>query len=82
MGLERCADVVECCRDEDDAPAGGGVSAVVWVQGGGLEEVGKGGFEGVKGADYVDVDYGFESVGGEAGERGEEVACCAGAEDC
>lgn len=41
--------------------------------------MGDGGFEGVEGADCVDVDYGFESVGGEAGEGGDEVSCCASA---
>lgn len=43
---------------------------------GGLDEVGEGCFEGVVGADYVDVYYCFEGVGGEATDWGEEVACC------
>jgi hypothetical protein len=64
--------------DEDDAAARGGVCAGVLVGGGGLEEVGERRFEGVVGAEDVDVDYGFEGVRGEAGEWGEEVACCAG----
>lgn len=38
-----------------------------------------GGFDGVEGAEGVDVDYGFEGVGAEAGDGGDEVACCAGA---
>ena len=41
--------------------------------------MGNGGFEGVEGADCVDVDYGFEGVGGEAGEGRDEVSCCASA---
>jgi hypothetical protein len=46
---------------------------------GGYEEVRDDGFEGVVGAEDVDVDYRFEGVGGEFLEGGEEVACCAGA---
>lgn len=79
MGLEWCADVVEGCGDEDDAAAGGAVGAVVRVLGGGFEEVRHGGFESVEGAEDVDVDHGFEGISAEACERGEKVACCAGA---
>jgi hypothetical protein len=44
-----------------------------------VEEVGEAGFGGVVGAQDVDVDYGFEGVGGEVGDGGEEVAGCSGA---
>lgn len=67
--------------DEDDAASGalrGRVDAVGWVGRGGVEEVGETGFEGVVGAEDVDIYYGFEGVGRELGERGEEVACCSG----
>ena len=33
-------------------------------------------FEGVVGAEDVDVYNGFESVGAELVDRGEEIACC------
>lgn len=74
---------MDCGRDVDQAAAGaggGGDNAVgeVGVGGGGLEEVGEAGFGGVEGAEHVDVDYGFEGVGGEMGEWGEEVAGCSG----
>ncbi len=76
--------VVDRGGDEDDAAASAervGVQALgrVGVGAGGVEEVREGGFEGVVGAEDVDVDDGFEGVGGEGGEGGEEVACCAGA---
>ena len=41
--------------------------------------MGECGFEGVVGAQDVDVDDGFHGVGTEGGDGGEEVACCAGA---
>jgi len=41
--------------------------AVGAVQGGGAEEGGERGFEGVVGAEDVDVDDGFEGVGAELG---------------
>ena len=69
-------------RDEEDAAAGtggGGGGTVGGVGGGGGDEVGNGGFEGVVGAQDVDVHDGFEGVGAELVDGGEEVACCAGA---
>lgn len=41
--------------------------------------MGEGGFEGVVGAEDVDVDDGFEGVGAELSYGSEKVACCAGA---
>lgn len=41
--------------------------------------MGQHGFGGVVGAEHVDVDDGFEGVGGELGEGREKIACCAGA---
>ena len=57
---------------------GGGEGAwgVVFLDGG--EEVGEADFGDVVAAEEVDVDDGFHRVGGELGEGGEEVACCAG----
>ena len=79
--LEGHGCVVDCGGDEDDAAAcadvGGGVD-FGFVGGGGCDEVGQGSFEGVVGAEDVDVDDGFEGVGGELIDGGEEVACCAG----
>ena len=40
--------------------------------------MGQAGFDGVVGAQYVDVYYCFEGVWRELCERGEEVSCCAG----
>ena len=40
------------------------------VAGGGGEEIGEGGFEGIVGAENVDVDDRFEGVGGELGDGG------------
>ena len=37
------------------------------------------GFEGVVGAEDVDVDDGFHGVGRELGDWGEEISCGAGA---
>ncbi len=37
----------------------------------------KSSFQGIVGAEDVDVNYGFEGVGRELRDRGEEVACCA-----
>ena len=37
--------------------------------------MGEGGFEGVVGAEDVDVEDGFEGVGAELVDGGEEVAC-------
>ena len=62
----------------DTAPSRG-VTSSVRVLGGGFKKIWERGFEGVEGADHVDVDNGFEGVCGEASQRGEEVACCAGA---
>ncbi len=39
-------------------------------------------FEGVVRADDIDVNDGFEGVGGELGDGGEEVSCGAGAGSC
>ncbi len=61
---------MDCSRDEEDAAAGAagvGDEAVGAVQGGGVEEGGERGFEGVVGAEDVDVDDGFEGVGAELG---------------
>lgn len=80
--LEGHGCVVDCGGDEDDAAAcagGGGGEVGVFVGGGGVDEVREGGFEGVVGAEDVDVDDGFEGVGAELGDGGEEIACCAGA---
>ena len=74
--------VVDCSGDEDDAAAGAagwGRFAVGFVGGGGLDEVREGGFEGVVGAENVDVHDGFEGVGAELGDGRKEVAGCAGA---
>ena len=62
----------------------GGLERRTWCfgflgSGGGGEEVGEGGFEGVVGAEHVDVHDRFEGVGGELGYGREEVACCSGA---
>ena len=72
---------MDCGGDEDDAAACAGIGGEVGVGVGvgGVEEVGEGGFEGVVGAEDVDVDDGFEGVGAELGDGGEEIACCAGA---
>lgn len=72
---------MNCSRDEDDAAAGAGAGVDVrgFVLGGGCDEVGESGFEGVVGAEHVDVHDGFEGVGAELGDWGEEVAGCAGA---
>ena len=73
MRLQGRAGVVDRGGDEEEAAAacaGGG---------GGFQEVGQDGFDGVVGAEDVDVDHGFEGVGGELGEWGEEIACCSGA---
>lgn len=81
--LEGHGCVVDCSGDEDDAAAGTagwGRFAVGFVGGGGLDEVREGGFEGVVGAENVDVHDGFEGVGAELGDGREEVAGCAGAE--
>ena len=93
--LEGGADVVECGGDVEDAAGGavGWLGGVGGYGGGGLsgegaggvvfgdggEEVGEGDFCGVVGAQKVDVHDGFHGVGGELGEGGEEIACCAGA---
>lgn len=67
--------------DEEEAAAcagaarggtGGGVG------GGGGKKVGEDGFDGVVGAEDVNVDDGFEGIEGEVGDGGEEVACCSG----
>ncbi len=82
MGLEGHGCVVDCCGDEDDTAAGAagvGSFAVVLVFAGGFDEVGESGFEGVVGAEDVDVHDGFEGVGAELVDGGEEVACCSGA---
>ena len=82
MRLEGHGCVVDCGGDEDDAAAcagAGGGGDFGFVGGGGGDEVGEGGFEGVVGAEDVDVDDGFEGVGGELVDGGEEIACCAGA---
>ena len=70
-----------CSGDENDAAAGAaaGVGVRGFVLGGGCDEVGESGFEGVVGAEDVDVHDGFEGVGAELGDGGEEVAGCAGA---
>ena len=47
--------------------------------GSGVEQVRQRGFEGVVGAEDVDVYDAFEGVAGELGYGGEEIACCAGA---
>lgn len=54
---------MDCGGDEDDAAAGGGGGGGVFFGGG--DEVGEGGFEGVIGAEDVDVHDGFEGVGAE-----------------
>ena len=81
--LEGHGCVVNCGGDEDDAAAcagwGGGGVMGVFVGAGGGDEVGEGGFEGVVGAENVDVDDGFEGVGAELVDGGEEVACCSSA---
>lgn len=56
---------------------GKGALGVVFVDGG--QEVGEADFGGVVGAEEIDVDDRFHGVGGELGQRREEVACCAGA---
>ena len=73
---------MDCSGDEDNAAAcaSGGVGVGVGVGGGGGDEVGESGFEGVVGAENVDVHDRFEGVGAELGDWGEEVAGCAGAE--
>lgn len=45
--------------------------------GGGADEMWECGFEGVVRAEDIDVDDGFHSVGGELGDGGEEISCCA-----
>lgn len=67
------------CGDEDYTAARGGCGGGVWVLFDGGHEVGEGCFEGVVGAEDVNVDDGFEGVGGEGGYWREEVACCSGA---
>lgn len=72
---------MDCSGDEDDAAAGAGAGVGVGglVLGGGFDEVRESGFEGVVGAEDVDVHDGFEGVGAELGDWGEEVAGCASA---
>ena len=72
---------MDCSGDENDAAAGAsaGMGVRGFVLGGGCDEVGESGFEGVVGAEDVDVHDGFEGVGAELGDWGEEVAGCAGA---
>ena len=72
---------MDCSGDEDNAAAcaSGGVGVGGFVGGGGGDEVGESGFEGVVGAENVDVHDGFEGVGAELGDWGEEVAGCTGA---
>lgn len=41
--------------------------------------MGQGRFDGVVGAQDVDVHDGFERIGAELVDGGEEVACCSGA---
>ena len=84
VGLEWQAGVVDGGGDADDAAAGAALGgavagAVVWMAGGGFDEGWEAGFDRVVGADDIDVDYGFEGVGGELRHRGEEVACGTGA---
>lgn len=79
--LEGHCGVVDRCADEDytTARAGrAGCFAIGSVFFGGGGESGEGGFEGVVAAEDVDVDDGFESVGAELVDGGEEIACCAG----
>jgi hypothetical protein len=67
--------------DEEDAAACAGWAGgrtVGGVGGGGVEEVREHGFDGVVGAEDVDVEYRFEGVGGEVGDGREEVAGCSG----
>ena len=69
--------------DEEDAAPGsrrGRRLAVGRVRGGRGDEVGQGGFGGVVGAQDVDVHDGFERVGAELVDGGEEVAGRSGAE--
>ncbi len=70
---------MDCGGDEDDPPPGAvgvRVEAGGGVERGGAEEVGEGCLQGVVGAQDVDVEDGFEGVGGEGEEGGEEVAGC------
>ena len=81
MRLQRHGCVVDSRGDEDDAAAGAErvhVQALrrVGVALGGGEEGWESGFQGVVGAEHIDVDNGFEGVGGEGSDWGEEVACC------
>lgn len=62
----------------DEAAAGGAGIIRIGIASGRLYEVGHRGLDGVKGANRVDVDDGFEGVGGEPGDGGDEVACRAG----
>lgn len=70
---------MEGCRDEDDSPPGGGVRRDVGVLGGGNEEVGEGGFQGVEGAEGIDLENGAEGIRREAGDGSEEVSGSASA---
>lgn len=69
---------MEGCGNEDDASAGRGVGAIVGMFLGGGEEVRDGRFQCVEGADGVDVEDGFEGIGGEAVDGRQEVARCTG----
>ena len=63
MCLERRAGIVQRRGDEDDAPTGRAVLAIIWVLGSRFYEVGKRGFESIIRAQDVDFDHGFESIG-------------------
>lgn len=78
MGLEGYFGVVECGGSRDEVVVGG--VGIIWIGivSGRFYEVGYCGFDGVKGVNCVDVDDGFEGVGGEFGDGGDEVVCCVG----
>jgi hypothetical protein len=69
---------VEGNRDGHNSTTGCPRRVRVGVFRGRLNEVGDSGLDGVEGADCVDVDDGFEAVGGEPRERRNEVTRGAG----